>query len=137
MNSARSADSSKSALYISCVYRLPRRMSVMNTIFGFIAAMYVKFCSGPTKIHAAGLSCGSADLSGRTETRSRSRAGCPTELTARLRQFFAELPELLIAQPRRQRVGRGPHPRGGREHTHAHDKGENGDERARRLIMIF
>ena len=37
--SARSADSSNSALYISCVCRLPRRMSVMNTIFGLSAAM--------------------------------------------------------------------------------------------------
>ena len=36
---ARSADSSNSALYISCRSRLPRRMSTMNTIFGLSAAM--------------------------------------------------------------------------------------------------
>ncbi len=47
-NSARSADISKSALYMSCVCRFPRRTSVMKTIFGLSAAMYVKFCSGPT-----------------------------------------------------------------------------------------
>ena len=38
-NSARSADSSNNALYISCTCRLPRRMSVMNAMRGFMAAM--------------------------------------------------------------------------------------------------
>ena len=46
--SARSLVSSKIALYISCSSRLPRRMSKMIAIAGRVAAMYVKFCSGPT-----------------------------------------------------------------------------------------
>src|SRR5262245_40709086 len=39
MNSARSFDNSKIALYISCRSRLPRRMSKMIAIRGFNAAM--------------------------------------------------------------------------------------------------
>ena len=38
-NSARSADSSKSALYIKCRCRLPRRTSMMNAIAGLTAAI--------------------------------------------------------------------------------------------------
>ena len=37
--SARSVDSSKSALYIRCSCRLPRRTSTMKTIDGLRAAM--------------------------------------------------------------------------------------------------
>ncbi len=56
-NSARSAESSKSALYIRCRSKLPRRMSTMNASEGFSAAMYVKFCSGPTPTYTR---CGRA-----------------------------------------------------------------------------
>ena len=37
--SARSVDMSKSALYIRCMWRLPRRTSTMIAIAGFSAAM--------------------------------------------------------------------------------------------------
>ena len=50
-NSTRSEEDSNSALYISCRSMLPRRMSTMNTIRGLTAAMYVKFCSGPTPMY--------------------------------------------------------------------------------------
>ena len=50
--SARSSASSKSALYIRWRSRFPRRMSMMNATDGFRAAIYVKFCSGPTPRYA-------------------------------------------------------------------------------------
>jgi hypothetical protein len=47
-NSARDADSSKSALYMRCCIAFCRRMSMMTASRGLRFTMYVKFCSGPT-----------------------------------------------------------------------------------------
>ena len=51
MKSARSTDISKMALNIRCCMTAWRRISTMNAICGLMAAMYVKFCSGPTPMY--------------------------------------------------------------------------------------
>src|SRR4029450_236430 len=48
MKSARSVASSKIALNSKCCITACRRMSTMKAMAGWIPAMYVRFCSGPT-----------------------------------------------------------------------------------------
>ena len=48
MKSIRSFDISNIALNIRCCITAWRLMSMTNAIAGLIAAMYVRFCSGPT-----------------------------------------------------------------------------------------
>jgi len=63
---------------------------VMNTIFGFIAAMYVKFCSGPTPRYTPRLRAVQQICQDVLKPDLVREQVVRPELTARLRQFFAE-----------------------------------------------
>ena len=89
--SPRSWDISNTALYMRCWSRLPRRMSTMKATAGRTAAMYVKFCSGPTPMHAA-WDARPAEVPGaRIDTCARCRRGSPTGtiLPARISRWRA------------------------------------------------
>ena len=79
--------------------RLPRRMSMMNTIDGFSAAMYVKFCSGPTPMYdAAGPRRLEEVRNDPLHAELVRQQVVGAECAVRLGRIRAEFPEFLIVR---------------------------------------